>query len=514
MAEALRCTATGGDVAATQALMRHRAIEMLGRGELSVLESTEQLVGDAIGDPEVRLVLGLVALEQGDLVRAERSVAAADDGSTAPESTDLTVLRRIVATRIAGAHGRLADACALADTIRAEAVNAPALRVLALTTRANGLTLPRPDRARRDAELAVELAAQHGWRYLALQAETVLGLLQVHGGGGSGSTGRARAAVDDATRGGWGASPWLLRARLVLAAAELARGRPHAVLATLAQADAVTIEGHPQVRWAFDVVRGAAELDAGEPLASWRRLREARLSSSPGQDVDGHVALGMLFEQQAAMRLGRLRDATELARIGAERLGECAESVLLEVRVDWWRHRDPAGAQRLAPVLDRRVRAVTAMGIVEPLALAAEVALARGERATANRHLHRALRLAEHFGAVRPLVQASDSVRTFLAAQRGAHGRHDALIDEVLALEPTARLGQAGLVDTLTERERSVLEHLPTMRSAAEIAADLGVSINTVKTHQRGIYQKLGVDTRREAVVRARTIGLLGTPTA
>lgn len=61
----------------------------------------------------------------------------------------------------------------------------------------------------------------------------------------------------------------------------------------------------------------------------------------------------------------------------------------------------------------------------------------------------------------------------------------------------------------LTERELAVLRYLPTMYKAAEIAADLFVSVNTVKTHQQSIYRKLGVSTRRAAVERARERNLL-----
>ncbi|SKZ75498.1 LuxR family ATP-dependent transcriptional regulator [Mycobacteroides abscessus subsp. abscessus] len=63
--------------------------------------------------------------------------------------------------------------------------------------------------------------------------------------------------------------------------------------------------------------------------------------------------------------------------------------------------------------------------------------------------------------------------------------------------------------DPLTERELAVLRYLPTMFKSAEIAADLYVSVNTVKTHQQSIYRKLGVSTRRAAVDRAREWHLL-----
>jgi len=54
-----------------------------------------------------------------------------------------------------------------------------------------------------------------------------------------------------------------------------------------------------------------------------------------------------------------------------------------------------------------------------------------------------------------------------------------------------------------------VLSYLPTMLKAAEIASDLFVTINTIKTHQQSIYRKLGVITRRDAVHRARDLKLL-----
>jgi LuxR family transcriptional regulator, maltose regulon positive regulatory protein len=52
-----------------------------------------------------------------------------------------------------------------------------------------------------------------------------------------------------------------------------------------------------------------------------------------------------------------------------------------------------------------------------------------------------------------------------------------------------------------------VLRLLPSELSQREIADALYVSINTVKTHTKGIYRKLGVDTRDEAVSRARELG-------
>ena len=53
------------------------------------------------------------------------------------------------------------------------------------------------------------------------------------------------------------------------------------------------------------------------------------------------------------------------------------------------------------------------------------------------------------------------------------------------------------------------MRYLPTMLKAGEIAADLNVSVNTIKAHQRAIYRKLGAVNRRDAVERARDLNLL-----
>lgn len=62
---------------------------------------------------------------------------------------------------------------------------------------------------------------------------------------------------------------------------------------------------------------------------------------------------------------------------------------------------------------------------------------------------------------------------------------------------------------SLTPMELTVLAHLPSHRSLQEIAAELFLSVNTVKTHSQSVYRKLGVNTRAEAVGRAGTLGLI-----
>jgi DNA-binding CsgD family transcriptional regulator len=66
--------------------------------------------------------------------------------------------------------------------------------------------------------------------------------------------------------------------------------------------------------------------------------------------------------------------------------------------------------------------------------------------------------------------------------------------------------------EPLTHSETRVLRYLPTHLGTPEIAAELYLSANTVKTHLRHLYRKLGAHNRREAVQRARAIGLLTVP--
>ena len=67
----------------------------------------------------------------------------------------------------------------------------------------------------------------------------------------------------------------------------------------------------------------------------------------------------------------------------------------------------------------------------------------------------------------------------------------------------------APLVEALTERELAILAELPTWKANHEIADDFYVSVNTVKAHLKGLYRKLDVTNRSDAVRRARELGLL-----
>ena len=137
------------------------------------------------------------------------------------------------------------------------------------------------------------------------------------------------------------------------------------------------------------------------------------------------------------------------------------------------------------------------------------VARAEGEHRAAERALGKAVVAARVEELRWPFLEVSAALR---ALRRGA-GHAPWLTDDALwqvlgRIEPS--LGaQQNLVDALTPRELDVLAYLPGRMKHQEIAADLFVSVNTVKTHLSSIYRKLGVTERNAAITRASDLGLL-----
>jgi LuxR family transcriptional regulator, maltose regulon positive regulatory protein len=113
-----------------------------------------------------------------------------------------------------------------------------------------------------------------------------------------------------------------------------------------------------------------------------------------------------------------------------------------------------------------------------------------------------------------PLLTAGPPLAELLRRRIRAGTRQRTLAGEIIALieDQGAESGddpRRVLLDPLSDREEAVLRYLPTVMSKAEIASELFVSINTVKTHTKNIYRKLGVGTRTEAVRRARHLNLV-----
>lgn len=176
------------------------------------------------------------------------------------------------------------------------------------------------------------------------------------------------------------------------------------------------------------------------------------------------------------------------------------------------RHHAAAGdlvlaAKVVTAWLDDETHTAHPRTLVEALTIAAIGADERQDHGLALRRLGDALDHASTTGILAPLLQHGprltrllDRHLSELGDQRGSAIR---LLDR---LRPT---GLGDPVDPLTDREIEVLVCLPALMSNAEIADGLHLSINTVKTHLKAVYRKLGVDGRRQAVVRGRELELI-----
>jgi LuxR family maltose regulon positive regulatory protein len=147
--------------------------------------------------------------------------------------------------------------------------------------------------------------------------------------------------------------------------------------------------------------------------------------------------------------------------------------------------------------------------MIEALLLDAVAREQLGDRAAAAASLERALALAEPDGILLPFVLVG--VCELLERHGGHRTAHSSLrsmvLDMLAGASPTPELEP--LRDPLSDAELRVLRYLPSNLKATEIAAELCVSSNTVRTHLRHIYAKLDAHSRSEAVGRARLMGLL-----
>jgi LuxR family transcriptional regulator, maltose regulon positive regulatory protein len=141
------------------------------------------------------------------------------------------------------------------------------------------------------------------------------------------------------------------------------------------------------------------------------------------------------------------------------------------------------------------------------------VRAALGDPDAAGRALQRALDFAEHDQVLLPfLIDPPPGLFERQAQHHIADASPSYETADLLsgATGPASAPGKpAGRLDALTHGETRVLRYLPTNLSAREIAGELCLSVNTVKTHQRHLYQKLGARSRTQAVKQARALGLL-----
>jgi DNA-binding NarL/FixJ family response regulator len=164
--------------------------------------------------------------------------------------------------------------------------------------------------------------------------------------------------------------------------------------------------------------------------------------------------------------------------------------------------------ERLLEAAEAGERTGSAIDILILQALAHRM---RGDVPAALAPLARALTLAEPEGYVRTFVDEGWPMAVLLeaAAKRGIVPSYSRRLLAAVGKAEDAPPAKQDLIEPLSERELHVLRLLGTDLAGPEIARELVVSLNTVRTHTKNIYAKLGVNSRRAAIRRAEARGLL-----
>ncbi|MEQ7006259.1 LuxR C-terminal-related transcriptional regulator [Actinopolymorpha sp. B17G11] len=174
---------------------------------------------------------------------------------------------------------------------------------------------------------------------------------------------------------------------------------------------------------------------------------------------------------------------------------------------------DPAAAlDAVTPCLSGTSAETRLVDTVAALLVAATAQRRLGTQASATGYLEQALALGRDDGLVRVFLDAGRGVRALLTVVIPPEGPHASFRSALLHrfdVQPTATWKSPDQTVRLTASERAVLHYLPSHLTNEEIAQDLCLSVNTVKSHLRTLYRKLGVGSRREAIARALQLELL-----
>jgi LuxR family maltose regulon positive regulatory protein len=241
----------------------------------------------------------------------------------------------------------------------------------------------------------------------------------------------------------------------------------------------------------FDAARRMQALMVGEHglttrVNAWTIATQARL----GMAGQARAALAALGTRQASA--GEVRNAVAVILLAEH---------------------DPAAARReLRAVLDGDVPVLSYLTQVEAHLLDALACRDLGEERACREAAEQALNLAEPDRLILPFAMTGARQLLETAARRGTS--HAALVTDIL--DTIGGPGRRGLnqpamrpAEELSRSELRVLRYLPTNLTRRQIAGELSVSLNTVDTHIRRIYAKLGAADRTAAVERGRELRLL-----
>jgi LuxR family maltose regulon positive regulatory protein len=362
------------------------------------------------------------------------------------------------------------------------------------------------DHLRQAAGLAREVGAE----YLLLLAEVYGAAVDMREGRREQADARAGAAAALVERRGWTRTTAAAQAYLCLAGLRMWEGQLAAAAALVDRASAAAAGSPDRLLGAWvAMTRGRVRLLDGRPLEAVDAFRaiHSLLESPPT-----HVAVpAALWEADAWLALGepeRSRGALEVLEADAVPDVWVARAQLQlaegepEAALRSVRSFQRAGGEPFMPYSGSQAFALEAL---------ARDALR--DEAGALDALERCLDIVEPRGDGGVLLSFGASLRSLMRRAIARGTSHRSLADDLLAaLDGESASDDRSiqpLLDPLSERELAVLRFLPTMLSNAEIASEMFVSANTVKTHLKHVYRKLGVADRRQAVRRARELHLL-----
>lgn len=499
--------------------------------------------------PAPALVRAGLALARHDLDQAVAQLDAAEDAGADETGTEGTALRltgaclRVLAARLnvsAGTAETARAAEAAADEAAALHARLPAELVeehpeLSAHLMGDlGAVLLRDGRF-TEAGRALAAAAQAPDVPETAQARHdslgELGLIDLLDGRLSRAEDRARAAVAEGERSALPPGARAGAVRLVLAEVAIDRGELDAAGTELQYADAAVGDDgdpvqDPVVVRELSVAHGRLLLAKGRPEAALDALRQA------DQDLPGGVEPPWLADRVAAtasaahLAAGRPEAAIDALRDADTRAAEPAVAsarARLALGEPERALRDLGGPEPRdadGSVTGSMFRSVAGSVVhVQALLARAQAADAVGDPAAARRLVRRALAAADAERLWLPFRLASPWLRHRLRADPGLTRPHPWLPADLRGFAPgessDARTGETcpseppPVVEPLSTREREVLARAAELMSTGEIAADLYLSVNTVKTHLKSINRKLSASRRGEAVRRARELNLL-----
>jgi len=474
-------------------------------------------------DAELAAVAAADELAYGSLEAAERHLRLAEQKSASvPDGRrgQFQVLLGIVRLLYARQRGNPQAVVEEAQRLQAAAEASESaqsslsqdLRSLALISLGSAeVWTTRLEEAERHLEQGVALARRGERPFLEFSGLAYLAAVEIYQSYARAAE-HSRQAIELARRHGWTDEPAAGTAYMTLAAALNLQGRPEEAEAWIQRAErTVTAEAEPGARLAVHYIRGRLELVRGRDADALAALLAAeRLAGR----LDAPHLLATRTRAWLLLALVRLGDS-ERAEQALAGLGEDDRNGG-EVRITTAMLRlaqdDPsAAAAVLAPVLDGSAPVPRLSWLAQAFLLEAIVRDALGDADASRNALERALDLAEPDGALAPFLLSP--APDLLERHVRHHTAHAALIADIQSLlagpmtAPPARPRPP--LEPLRDSEVRVLRYLPTNLTGPEIARELYVSPNTVRTHLRNLYAKLGTHRRADTVARARALGLL-----